>query len=83
MVDINVVLGTGDLGIATVMAEAKKQGIRYFFIEDESSRVLSQVSENIKYFRYNNALNCCMLKVIKLSHRGLNTRFKLVFRYII
>lgn len=49
MVDINVVLGTGDVGIATVMAEAKKQGIRYFFIEDESSRVISQVPDSIKY----------------------------------
>jgi sugar phosphate isomerase/epimerase len=49
-VETNVVLGTGDVGIASVMAEAKKQGIRYFFIEDESSRVLSQVPESMKYF---------------------------------
>jgi hypothetical protein len=46
----NVVLGTEGVGIASVMAEAKKQGIRYFFIEDESSSVLSQVPKSIKYF---------------------------------
>ena len=38
------------MGIASVIAEAKKQGIRYFFIEDESSRVMSQVPESINYF---------------------------------
>jgi sugar phosphate isomerase/epimerase len=48
-VEANVVLGSGDVGIKSVIAEAKKQGIRYFFIEDESSRVISQVPESIKY----------------------------------
>jgi len=50
-VETNVVLGSGDVGIASVIAEAKKQGIRYFFIEDESSRVITQVPESIKYFK--------------------------------
>jgi sugar phosphate isomerase/epimerase len=50
-VESNVVLGTGDVGIASVIAEAKKQGIRYFFIEDESSRVMSQVPESINYLK--------------------------------
>ena len=49
-VESNVILGKGDVGIASVIAEAKKQGIRYFFIEDESSRVMSQVPESINYF---------------------------------
>ena len=48
-VEANVVLGTGDVGIASVIAEAKKQGIRYYFIEDESSRVISQVPKSIKF----------------------------------
>lgn len=48
-VESNVVLGEGDVGIASVVAEAKKQGIRYFFLEDESSRVISQVPESIMY----------------------------------
>lgn len=50
-VETNVVLGEGDVGIASAVAEAKKQGIRYFFIEDESSRVISQIPESIKYFK--------------------------------
>lgn len=50
-VETNVVLGTGDVGIASVIAEAKKQGIRYFFIEDESSKVISQAPESIKYLK--------------------------------
>ncbi|WP_297818799.1 sugar phosphate isomerase/epimerase [uncultured Paraglaciecola sp.] len=49
-VESNVILGTGDVGIASVIAEAKKQGIRYFFIEDESSRVMYQVPESMNYF---------------------------------
>jgi sugar phosphate isomerase/epimerase len=50
-VEANVVLGTGDVGIADVVAEAKKQGIRYFFLEDESSRVMSQVPQSIQYLK--------------------------------
>lgn len=50
-VESNVVLGTGDVGIASVVAEAKKQGIRYFFIEDESSRVITQLPESIEFFK--------------------------------
>ncbi|MBL4631238.1 MAG: sugar phosphate isomerase/epimerase [Paraglaciecola sp.] len=50
-VEANVVLGTGDVGISSVIAEAKKQGIRYFFIEDESSRILTQVPQSIQYLK--------------------------------
>lgn len=50
-VETNVVLGTGDVGIEAVVAEAKKQGIRYFFIEDESSRVELQVPKSIQYLK--------------------------------
>lgn len=50
-VETNVVLGQGDVGIAAIVAEAKKQGIRYFFIEDESSRVELQIPESIKYLK--------------------------------
>lgn len=48
-VETNVVLGQGDVGIESVVAEAKKQGIRYFFIEDESSRVMLQIPKSIEY----------------------------------
>jgi len=47
--ETNVTLGDGDVGIAAVVAEARRQGIRYFFIEDESSRVMRQVPASIEY----------------------------------
>lgn len=50
-VETNVVLGTGDVGIEAVVAEAKRQGIRYYFIEDESSRVLKQVPLSFDYLK--------------------------------
>ena len=48
-VEVNVVLGSGDVGIDKVVAVAKQQGIKYFFIEDESSRVMLQVPQSIRY----------------------------------
>lgn len=50
-VESNVVLGTGDVGIAEVMKTAKKIGIKHYFIEDESSRALEQVPESVKYLK--------------------------------
>lgn len=48
-VETNVVLGEGDVAIAGVVAEAKKQGIRYFFLEDESSRSVTQLPKSLAY----------------------------------
>ncbi|HEY1023292.1 MAG TPA: sugar phosphate isomerase/epimerase [Flavisolibacter sp.] len=48
-VETNVVLGTGDVNIPAVMEAAKKIGIKYAFIEDESSRVESQVPQSLAY----------------------------------
>jgi len=48
-VETNVVLGTGEVDIAGVVAEAKKLGIKYMFIEDECSRVVEQVPKSLKY----------------------------------
>ncbi|WP_192349265.1 sugar phosphate isomerase/epimerase [Algoriphagus sp. Y33] len=42
-VETNVVLGTGDIDIAGIIKEAKKQGTEYLIIEDESSRSVTQV----------------------------------------
>ena len=42
-VDTNVILGTGDIDIAGIIAEAKKQGTEYLTIEDESSRSVTQI----------------------------------------
>lgn len=50
-VETNVVLGTGDVGIAEIMSAAKKAGVRHYFIEDESSRSVSQIPESLVYLR--------------------------------
>jgi sugar phosphate isomerase/epimerase len=47
--DTNVVLGTGQVDISGIVAEAKKLGIEYMFIEDESSNVVSQVPKSLEY----------------------------------
>ena len=50
-VETNVVLGTGDVGIEAAVKTALKLGIKYFFIEDESSRALQQVPKSLEYLR--------------------------------
>jgi sugar phosphate isomerase/epimerase len=50
-VENNVVLGEGDVGIAAVVEEAQKQGIKYYFIEDESSRSERQIPQSIEYLK--------------------------------
>ena len=49
--ETNVVLGQGDVGIAEVMKEAKKLGIKYAFIEDESPKAVEQIPQSLKYLR--------------------------------
>jgi sugar phosphate isomerase/epimerase len=49
--ETNVVLGTGDVGIAEIMKTAKQLGIKHYFIEDESSRALEQVPQSVAYLR--------------------------------
>lgn len=48
-VESNVTLGQGDIGIAAVMKQAKKSGVKHFFIEDESSRSLEQVPQSVTF----------------------------------
>jgi len=48
-VETNVILGQGQVDIAGTVAEAKKLGIEYMFIEDESSRVVEQVPQSLEY----------------------------------
>jgi len=48
-VESNVVLGTGDVGIVEVVREARKLGIQYLFIEDESSKAEEQVIKSIRF----------------------------------
>lgn len=50
-VETNVVLGTGDVGIAEVMKEAKKAGVKHYFIEDESSHAVRQIPQSLTYLK--------------------------------
>jgi sugar phosphate isomerase/epimerase len=50
-VESNVVLGSGDVGIADVVREARRIGIQYFFVEDESSRSLEQIPKSIRFIK--------------------------------
>jgi sugar phosphate isomerase/epimerase len=47
----NVVLGKGDVGIAEIMKEAKKIGVKYYFIEDESPKAVDQIPQSVKYLK--------------------------------
>ncbi|MBD2700865.1 sugar phosphate isomerase/epimerase [Spirosoma sp. BT702] len=48
-VESNVTLGQGDVGIAEIMKQAKKSGVKHFFIEDESSRSMEQVPQSLVF----------------------------------
>lgn len=47
----DVAVGTGELDIPAIMKEAKKVGIKHYFIEDESSRIIEQIPQTITYLR--------------------------------
>ena len=50
-VEFNVPLGTGQIDMEGIMKTARKIGVKYYFIEDESSAVMNQVPESIEYLR--------------------------------
>jgi sugar phosphate isomerase/epimerase len=50
-VETNVVLGKGDVGIAAIMKQAKKSGVKHYFIEDESSRSVQQIPKSLTYLK--------------------------------
>ena len=50
-VESNVVLGSGDVGIADIMREAPRAGVKHYFIEDESSRSEQQVPESLAFLK--------------------------------
>jgi sugar phosphate isomerase/epimerase len=50
-VEANVVLGTGDIDIAGLIQEAKKQGTKYLVIEDESSRSVAQIPQSVAFIK--------------------------------
>ncbi|MEP7106661.1 MAG: sugar phosphate isomerase/epimerase [Ferruginibacter sp.] len=47
--ETNVVLGKGDVGIAAIMKQAKKIGIKYYFIEDESPKAVEQIPQSLDF----------------------------------
>ena len=48
-VETNVILGEGQIDIEGVVKKAYSQGVRYMFIEDESSRVINQVPKSLSF----------------------------------
>jgi sugar phosphate isomerase/epimerase len=50
-VENDVTLGTGELDLPAIFKEAKKVGIKHYFIEDESSSYAAQVPQSIAYLK--------------------------------
>lgn len=50
-IENDVAMGTGQLDIPAILAEAEKIGIKHYYIEDESSRSLEQIPQSIRYVR--------------------------------
>ncbi len=48
-VESNVTLGQGDVGIAALMKQARKSGVKHYFIEDESSRSMEQMPGSLAF----------------------------------
>jgi len=45
----DVVIGTGQVDWPALLGAAKKAGVKYYFIEDESPSVLEQIPQSLKY----------------------------------
>jgi sugar phosphate isomerase/epimerase len=45
----DVVIGTGQVNWPALLAAAKKAGVKYYFIEDESPTVLEQIPQSLKF----------------------------------
>ena len=45
----DVVLGTGQMNWPNILAAAKKSGVRYYFIEDESADASNQIPQSLKF----------------------------------
>ena len=76
----NVVLGTGDVNIAAVMKAAKEMGVKYHFIEDESSRADVQLPMHLNFLRsLENDVLAVELTVAKL-HKAMVAADSLTLR---
>jgi sugar phosphate isomerase/epimerase len=49
--DNDVALGTGQINIPAILRAARKAAVQHYYIEDESSRIASQVPLTIKYLK--------------------------------
>ncbi len=47
----DVAIGTGELDIPAILKQAKKAGIKHYFIEDESSNINIQIPQSINYLK--------------------------------
>ncbi|WP_395737823.1 sugar phosphate isomerase/epimerase family protein [Prosthecobacter sp.] len=52
-VENDVVLGSGQMDWAAIFAAARKNGIKHYFIEDESSTSMEQIPQSLKFLRAN------------------------------
>ena len=50
-VENDVVLGTGQVQFTEVLKAAQEVGVQYYFIEDESPRVVDQIPQSLKFLR--------------------------------
>lgn len=50
-VENDVALGTGELDLPAILKEAKRIGIKHYFIEDESSSITTQVPASVAYLK--------------------------------
>jgi sugar phosphate isomerase/epimerase len=50
-IENDVALGAGELDIPSILKEAKRIGIKHYFIEDESSSILSQLPQSVAFLR--------------------------------
>ena len=47
----DVALGAGQINIRAILIAAKKAGVEHYYIEDESSNVLTQVPQTLAYLK--------------------------------
>jgi sugar phosphate isomerase/epimerase len=45
----NVVLGSGVMDWPSILRAAKKAGVKWYFIEDESPTAVTQIPQSLKY----------------------------------
>jgi sugar phosphate isomerase/epimerase len=78
----NVVLGDGDVNIAEVMKAAKETGVKYHFIEDESSRAHIQLPQHLQYLRNLNIEITALEHSLKSLTRAMIASDSLALRFL-